>query len=136
MRFTALLALYEQDEAAARQQVGQLERERADLLATLQAMQQALSRATITVGLHERELLFHYHLAEQRRITAQQQRITAQDQQIATARQALVEAHRKTMTIAKLRERDAREARQLADRRAQRRTDEFAARRVLSDQGR
>lgn len=129
VRFAAVMSLYERQEEEARRTVGRCERERASLLAERAAELAARGAAGAGVGpgLHEQYLAFW--AAVDGRLAALDGRLAAAEKALAEARVELVAAHRRTAAIAKLRELDRERMRRAEDRRDQRRTDEFAARR-------
>lgn len=130
-RFTALHALRVREEDEARRQVGLLEMQRAGLLDDLQRMTSERLLAAAGVGTPMREQYLIWWEALQVRLDSLAASVAAKEGEIASARENLQEAHRRTKTLAKLRELDrAREQRQRG-RREQRASDEFAASRHL-----
>jgi flagellar export protein FliJ len=126
-RFTAVLALYETQEEEARRRVGQLERERVDLMEkhnTLGASRLAGASGT-TLQQHEQLSRFWGHITEEmRRLSVS---ITRTETAIKDARIVLMQAHQRVATFGKLRERDDKQHQQLQEKRFTRELDEFAA---------
>ena len=131
-RFTAVLKLYQEREDQAKADLGRLEMARRPLQ---EALEQTLAegRAALAGPVIPalRDTLLAYCAANAARRHQCQERLKAHEALIDKARHALGEAHRAKVTIEKLRQRDAEEARQRQEKREQRQFDEFAARNHL-----
>jgi flagellar export protein FliJ len=128
LRFQALIDLYEAQEADVRRKLGLLERARGDLQARMATLTSERDSAKVAdPRLRDIYIRFCQLLADQ--IAAVKGQIAGVDRDIAACRAELVEAHRKTTTFAKLRERDLAERARINERRQARLLDELGARR-------
>ncbi len=128
LRFQALIELYEKQETEVRCRMGGLERMRADLVARIDAL--VAERDAVIVSdtrLRDIYLRFCQLLADQ--MAQIKEQIARLDKDIAACRVELIEAHRKTTTFAKLRQRDALAQARAAERRQARLLDELGVRR-------
>lgn len=127
IRFTSVLALYSQEEDAAKIELGRRERRRADLIAERAAIADALLAAGRDVPHDQHEQYLVFWRAQQTRIQRADSAIAGADAAIEEGRKVLAEAHRKRTTIEKLRARDAQADARRHERREQRQSDERAA---------
>jgi flagellar biosynthesis chaperone FliJ len=127
-RFATLIELYRNQEEEARRELGRRERRRADLLAERERLLAERLAAAIAVdpAMHEQYLVWWRTVDV--RLAGLDRDLKAIDQALAEARAELIAAHRRTTTIAKLRELDDARAEQAVERRRQRANDEFATR--------
>jgi flagellar export protein FliJ len=130
-RFRTVHELYERQEEDARREVGRLERHRAELVASGVALEAERLAAAAATGFDQRLQLLAWWQAVEARLAALAGEVAAAERAIAAAREALIAAHRRTAAIAKVRELDRERERRAADRREQRRNDDFAALRRL-----
>ncbi len=134
LRFTALVNLHERQEQEARRRLGELERRRQEEVDRIGALMHQRHDAAATVSLSGRDQLTRYWIHIEAQVRTMQSGLGKVDAEIVTARAALVEAHRAHATFRKLQERDAAERVREAERQAQRRLEEFAARRFCERQ--
>lgn len=127
IRFSSVLALYSQEEDAAKIELGRRERRRAELVAERAAISDALLAAGMHVPHDQHEQYQVFWRSEQARIQRADTAIAGADTAIAEGRKVLAEAHRKCTTIEKLRARDAQAEARRHERREQRQSDERAA---------
>jgi flagellar export protein FliJ len=127
-RFAALFSLYQSQEDEARRAIGNAERRRADL--TIERERTAAARvaaaSSVSAALHEQYLAWWQSV--ELRLIALDQDLAKAEHALGEARVALIAAHRRTTTIAKLRELDQAADNARAERRRQRANDEFASR--------
>jgi flagellar export protein FliJ len=128
-RFAAVVSLHETQEREARRRLGDLERRRQDLTDRISALLHERHAAATSVGLGGRDQLSRYWVLVESQVRQLQDGLVRLEQEITTARALLAEAHRNLAVFKKLQERDALVQRQAAERRAQRRLEEYAARR-------
>lgn len=126
IRFGSVLALYSQEEDAAKVELGRRERRRAELVAERTAIADALLAAGRDVPHDQHEQYLVFWRAQQARIQRADAAIAGADTAIEEGRKALAEAHRKRTTIEKLRARDAQADARRHERREQRQSDERA----------
>lgn len=128
LRFQALIELYEEQEAEVRRRMGALERMRSDLVARTQTLAAERDAASVTdTRLRDIYIRFCQLIADQ--MAAIKEQIARLDKDIMACRADLIEAHRKTSTFAKLRERDAIAQKRKDERRQARLLDELGVRR-------
>jgi flagellar export protein FliJ len=125
-RFTNLMELYEREEDEARRAVGARERERTELLDRAAAIESRRTAASQAVPFELRQQLVRYWSQVGTELQGISKSVSACEEAIVSARAALVEAHRRVATFAKLRERDAFAERRRLERREARRLDEHA----------
>lgn len=132
VRFIALADLRRQHENDCRRRLGQLERQRLDLVerrSQLIQEREAAAGAVINPGLHEIYACFWIRIEAD--LTQIQQTLVGVETAIAKVRGELAEAHRAVKVIEKLQERDRLRFAREADSRDRRRLDEFAGFRHL-----
>jgi flagellar export protein FliJ len=128
VRFIALMDLRRRTEDECRRTVGRLERQRADQIASREALvaeRAATAASAIDPALHE--VFAAYWRRIEVALHDHDRRIAQTDAEIVKARAELVEAHRATTVIGKLQDLDRRAMARAADRRERRHMDEFAA---------
>lgn len=133
VRFIALMELRRRREDDCRRLVGQLERQRAELMAG----REALAAERVAAAAFASDPAFHEVYATYwRRIEGElrerEKRILQTEAEIAKARTELVEAHRETTVVGKLQDIDRREMTRAAERSERRRLDEFAGSRHIA----
>ena len=128
-RFAAVVSLHESQEREARRRLGDLERRRQELTDRIGALLHERHAAATTVGVGGRDQLSRYWMLVEGQVRQLQDGMVRLEQEILSARTVLAEAHRNVAVFSKLQERDALAQRQVAERRAQRRLEEYAARR-------
>jgi flagellar export protein FliJ len=133
-RFAALVSLHERQEQEARRRLGDLERRRQDSVERVGALLHERHSAAAAVGLSGRDQLTRYWIHIEAQVRTMQDGLSKLEQEITAARVALVEVHRAHAIFLKLQQRDAVERARLAERQAQRRLEEFAARRYAERQ--
>ena len=133
-RFAALVSLHERQEQEARRRLGDLERRRQDSVERVGTLLHERHNAAAAVGLSGRDQLTRYWIHIEAQVRTMQEGLGKLEQEITAARVALVEVHRAHAIFLKLQERDAAERARLAERQAQRRLEEFAARRYAERQ--
>lgn len=128
-RFAAVVSLHETQEREARRRLGDLERRRQDLTDRISNLLEERHRSATAVGLGGRDQLSRYWIVVEGQVRQLQDGLARLEHEITAARTLLAEAHRNLAVFSKLQERDALVQRQAAERRAQRRLEEYAARR-------
>ncbi len=128
-RFAAVVSLHETQEREARRRLGELERRRQDVTERISSLLEERHRSATGVSVAGRDQLSRYWMVVEGQVRQLQDGLGRLEQEIATARAVLAEAHRNVAVFNKLQERDAMAQRLAAERRAQRRLEEYAARR-------
>jgi flagellar export protein FliJ len=133
-RFAALVMLHERQEQEARRRLGDLERQRRGVVERIAALLDERHSAATSAGLAQRDQLARYwhHIELQVRAAQGAQALIERDMEAARA--ALADTHRAAAIFRKLQERDAEVRRRHAVRLADRRLEEFAARRHIERQ--
>lgn len=127
-RFAAVVTLHESQEREARRRLGELERRRQEMTERIGALLHERHNAAATTGLAARDQLSRYWIHVEGQVRLIQDGLGRLEQEITTARAVLTEAHRNLAIFRKLQERDAAEHARQAQRLADRRLEEFAAR--------
>lgn len=127
-RFATLIELYRNQEEEVRRELGRRERRRFELLAERERLCAERLAAALTVdpAMHEQYLAWWQTIDAV--IAGLERDLKAIEQALTEVRAELIAAHRRTTTIAKLRELDDARAEHAAERRRQRANDEFATR--------
>jgi len=127
-RFATLIELYRNQEEEARRELGRRERRRFELRAERERLCAERLAAAVTVDPAMHEQYLTWWKTVDATLSGLDRDLKAIEQALAESRAELIAAHRRTITIAKLRELDDARAAHASERRRQKSNDEFSTR--------